>query len=206
MCPLGGNTLPAGYTRLEYLETTGAQYIACDVQIDADFGLIYDVERWQATTNGFPLDWQGPSGKLLRVAEGWSLSAANSTDQVEWWGKKYVSGVFAARKKWQVNWKNNKQVVFDAEGTHEEWPLTAEVAANYPKAIFGMSIRWNSSLSSYSTQFSACLRWWSIKMSTGESVKYDLVPALDPTGRPCMFDLVTRTPFYNVGRGEFLYA
>ena len=134
------------------------------------------------------------------------LSAVTSTDQVVWWGQQCGSGVLAARKKWQVNWKNDKQVVFDAEGTHKEWALTAEVAANYPKAIFGKSIIWNSSLSSYSTQFSACMRWWSIKMSTGESVKYDLVPALDPTGRPCMFDLVTRTPFYNAGTGEFLYA
>ena len=199
-----GNTLPAGYKRLEYLETTGSQYIACDVQIDADFGLIYDVERWRAAVNTFMLDWQGPSGKLMRIANGWSLSALTSTDNVIWWGQQCGSGVLAARQKWQVNWKNNKQVVFDAEGTHKEWALAAEVAANYPKAIFGKSCVWDSSLSGYATQLPASLRWWSIKMSTGESVKYDLVPALDPTGRPCMFDLVTRTPFHNTGTGQFI--
>lgn len=32
-----------------------------------------------------------------------------------------------------------------------------------------------------------------------------LIPALDPTGRPCMFDLVQRKPYYNQGTGEFLY-
>lgn len=32
-----------------------------------------------------------------------------------------------------------------------------------------------------------------------------LIPAIDPTGAPCMFDTVTRTAFYNSGTGDFLY-
>lgn len=33
----------------------------------------------------------------------------------------------------------------------------------------------------------------------------DLVPALDQTGTPCMFDKVSRKNFYNAGTGDFLY-
>lgn len=197
------NELPSGYTRLKYLETTGPQYIVCDVLVDANFGLIYDVERWQETTNGFMLDWQGPSGKLMRIANGWSLSDVSKTDQVIWWGQQCGSGALTARQKWQVNWKNNKQVVFDAEDTHKEFALNGVMEANYPKAVFGKSITWDSSLSNFSTQFSACLRWWSIKMSSGETLAYDLVPALDSSGHPCMFDIVNRKALYNSGNGEF---
>lgn len=32
-----------------------------------------------------------------------------------------------------------------------------------------------------------------------------LIPALDPNGRPCMFDTISQTPFYNLGTGEFGY-
>jgi hypothetical protein len=31
------------------------------------------------------------------------------------------------------------------------------------------------------------------------------IPCLDRTGTPCMFDLVSRQPFYNSGTGDFLY-
>lgn len=34
---------------------------------------------------------------------------------------------------------------------------------------------------------------------------FKAIPCLDPTGAPCMFDLVTRQPFYNQGTGDFLY-
>lgn len=33
----------------------------------------------------------------------------------------------------------------------------------------------------------------------------DLIPCLDPTGAPCMFDLVSKTPFYNAGIDDFRY-
>lgn len=36
-------------------------------------------------------------------------------------------------------------------------------------------------------------------------IVYDLVPCLDPTGAPCMFDMVSRICYYNEGTGDFLY-
>lgn len=33
----------------------------------------------------------------------------------------------------------------------------------------------------------------------------DLIPALDKNGVPCMFDLISKSTFYNKGTGEFLY-
>lgn len=42
-------------------------------------------------------------------------------------------------------------------------------------------------------------------LSSSGTVSLYLVPALDPTGTPCMYDTVTRTPFYNQSSGDFLY-
>ena len=36
-------------------------------------------------------------------------------------------------------------------------------------------------------------------------VKHNLLPCIDPTGTPCMYDTVTQKPFYNSGIGDFLY-
>jgi hypothetical protein len=34
---------------------------------------------------------------------------------------------------------------------------------------------------------------------------YDLLPCLDDTGAPCMYDRVSKTAFYNSGKGDFTY-
>ncbi len=43
------------------------------------------------------------------------------------------------------------------------------------------------------------------KVWISDRIVYDLVPCLDSTGAPCMFDLVSKTSFYNEGTGDFLY-
>ena len=43
------------------------------------------------------------------------------------------------------------------------------------------------------------------KLSINGKILYDMVPALDDVGAPCLFDLVSRKPFYNAGTGDFLY-
>ena len=34
----------------------------------------------------------------------------------------------------------------------------------------------------------------------------NFVPALDTTNKPCLYDTVSKQPFYNHGTGEFLYG
>ena len=43
-----------------------------------------------------------------------------------------------------------------------------------------------------------------VKMTREGKVVADFIPALAPTGVPCMFDTVTRKPFYNKGTGAFI--
>lgn len=39
-----------------------------------------------------------------------------------------------------------------------------------------------------------------------QSVVIDLVPCLDTDGVPCMFDIISQTTLYNVGTGDFLWG
>lgn len=54
-------------------------------------------------------------------------------------------------------------------------------------------------------RFFAYARFYHLKLWDENVLTYDLVPALDPTGAPCVLDLVSRKPYYNVGTGDFLY-
>lgn len=42
-------------------------------------------------------------------------------------------------------------------------------------------------------------------MKKNSKIIHKLIPALDRTGTPCMFDKVSRKNFYNAGTGDFLY-
>lgn len=56
----------------------------------------------------------------------------------------------------------------------------------------------------WASTYSKC-RFYELKCKkTGIDIA-NYVPTIDPTGAPCMFDLVTRRPFYNSGSGDFLY-
>lgn len=44
---------------------------------------------------------------------------------------------------------------------------------------------------------------FSMKDPSGEVLNF--IPCLDESGIPCMFDTVSKQPFYNQGTGEFLY-
>ena len=47
---------------------------------------------------------------------------------------------------------------------------------------------------------------YSCKHYNGDKLIQDFVPCLDAEGVPCMFDLVSRKSFYNVGTGSFTWG
>lgn len=60
-------------------------------------------------------------------------------------------------------------------------------------------------------QNNAILRRGSVRVFKSDMYENDVLiqklrPALDPNGRPCMYDFVSKRPFYNDGAGEFIYA
>lgn len=48
-------------------------------------------------------------------------------------------------------------------------------------------------------------RVFSFAVTKDTKLERDYIPALDPTGAPCMYDKVSKQPFYNAGTGDFLY-
>lgn len=47
---------------------------------------------------------------------------------------------------------------------------------------------------------------FSLKLEQNNVLVRDFIPALDPNGVPCLFDLVENTPYYNNGTGQLKYT
>ena len=77
--------------------------------------------------------------------------------------------------------------------------------SDYPITFYLFAVNSNSSPQG-ATQFSSIqMEYMKIWDKDGNLVR-DFIPCLDSNNRPCMYDNVTQTPFYNQGQGEFTYG
>lgn len=190
---LGGNAgLPAGYKRVEWLESTNWSYIDTGVNVTSDLKVSLDCYllntqtmcplfgNEKINTDTFLVWWgtsgSGPSPGTFRFDYGksgaWMHVFGNS------------SGRYLVTKDGRKNYLNGILVATNAE---------AEINGGHC-LMGGSGDNWGNSKGIKFYAF--CLE---------SSVKMQMLPALDPTGAPCMFDLVSKTAFYNAGTADFLY-
>lgn len=187
MGTLGAEQLPPGYTALEYLESTGTQMIFMPLISD-----LVNITTEHTYTH-----------------------IGTERSCVEFWQNTLFLGIRATGEFYF----NNKAGMLFSDGT------TATVGTRYKMTLnesgltvnghFIQGARGEEKRPDYVTVglFSAqnadyqcwLKKYYWIETLSGKVVRH-LVPALDTTGRPCMFDLVNRQPYYNQGTGEFLYA
>ena len=78
------------------------------------------------------------------------------------------------------------------------------VKAEYPLVIFTTNRDGQPQIAEAWVQQYRLYRF-TIKKANDELIM-NLLPCLDKNGKPCMFDTVSKQPFYNQGTGEFLYG
>lgn len=187
MRPAGLQSLPLGYTRLEYLESTRGQYINTGVELTNDsvatsrfrilnghdYGFIFG-SRYAVKVNAFCLyvDTQTWLNYGAQVAYAPVL-------------QKNMDHDFRAQTNvWTIN--------------NKVYTLELEPAFNAGTCyIFGL----NENGATDSRYFVGRVYSFSI---SNVSETHEFVPTLDSSGTPCMFDTVTRKPFYNSGKGSFI--
>lgn len=193
--------VPCDFTRVEYIRSTGTQWLSLGAFE------VYGVEMTvaDATVIGFGYILSGTSyadgqwhdfsieadtnGKLRFCRAGWNyrcspadITVANSKADIE-------HSFDLPYRKVIINGMELSCSVIAGYGKYDSLQdvrLSHHVARNdYPKA--------NCS-------------YFAVKLRSGkDAIERDLVPVLDNTGAPCMFDMVTRTAYYNSGTGDFLY-
>ena len=199
---LGGNTggLPAGYKRVEYLESTRKQWI--DTLYYPCWDSVIDTEGCFLNSNKNYVLYATVENKTEGGWDGAYFVCSYSYENRGWVSHGKQSGIVEITGLFKFGIKQvfntSKDGIF-IDGLKIDNAIEPSVYRNvHSLYLFARNYKGVAELPTES-------RIWSFKVSEKGVTKRDFVPCLDPTGAPCMFDLVSRKPYYNRGAGDFLY-
>lgn len=194
--------LPSGYTKLNYLEKNGhTQYINTGIIPQPEWTYEFDFERighfnylcgsdlaYNQGAFNVSIDLKTPTANEI------GLRAVN-------FGTLFSSKIIPQINKRMIITKTPNQFIIGSNIFNIE---IGTVKAEYPLVIFTTNRNGQPQVAeAYIQQYR--LYGFSIKKANDELIM-NFVPCLDKNGKPCMFDTVSKQPFYNQGTGEFLYG
>lgn len=188
----GADKLPAGYTRVEFLESTGTQRITTDIIPSAsdEYELVYaqkvlNDDAARACFGGANLPnirWQYGERGSLHADFCWMWAGVVG----------YAVGGYLTKGQKRTLRLTAEEATLDGTamrlGASSPCPDTSSIR---PIHIFGSG-----------ASFTNC-KVWLFRYKNGNA-QAEFLPALDPTGAPCMFDLVSKQAFKNDGTGQFI--
>ena len=195
-----GIVLPDGYQEVRYLESSRTQYINTSIlSPTGNHKIMVDIEMPTASNSGTTLFGTRESG-TQRWGNPYFTSATSTSIYVGG-----TTGILAqpwvqnGRAKYSLEANNiNKVVTVSHNGVERTASFTGTTVTTVPLYLFGA---YNGGIMERGT-----FRIYGCKIWIDGILMRDFVPALDESNRPCLFDLVSGTPFYNSGTGEFLHG
>ena len=180
----GTSRLPEGYTELEYIRSTGEQYVDTLFIPNQDTKLELKFQTSQTSAGGIAVcdsEWQSNAFGVWVNAAGYG----NATDQkVIHYGQDEITLVLDKNKLYK-------------DGTLT-WTATESIFQT-THALTLMALRRNGSMSEYlSGKLYYCKLW-----DNGTSVR-DYVPCLNPSNEVGLYDIVNGVFYGNAGTGYFL--
>ena len=188
------------YAPIEYLESTGTQYIDTGVIPNTNTSSLVDFEY----TN-----WQRGTGTQVYYNVIGSRTSNVSIDQYSWTFEPYSGSAYAGFGVEEADlgkslFKLNVRTVIYMDKYY--WKKDGIVYASfkdgiiestYPMFLFGRStsgkLANNSAAKIYHT-----------KIYDNNVLVRNFIPVLDKDGTPCMYDLVEHKFYYNAGTGDFI--
>lgn len=188
----GSDKLPAGYTRLAFLQGTGTQYINTGATGNETSEVLCTFERTSAASPAiYAAAKQGVSNNFI-CAFAWGN--VMETLRFDWFtSQQTVKNVYPGGMVTTV--QSAKCVTLNGV----QLPLT------FPEGAFVSPVFVLFSLRAEQNAWTADnirMSSWALK-NGGQPVR-DMVAALDPTGTPCMYDRVTGTAYRRGGTGQFI--
>lgn len=182
---------PKGYAEVEYLASNGNQYIDTNYTINTATD---EVELYYQLIDGTQYKWIfGEHDTNARFGLG-SGDGTNKRNVA--YGASTVQKADTYFMSSQHYYKASTAGVY-IDGTK----MTNYSSFSSTSTIYLFNLNLNN-LDIYCSQ----TRIWRYRHKRDGVLIRDFIPALDPNGRPCMWDVVTKQPFYNQGTGEFTYG
>lgn len=180
--------LPTRYTKCEYLESSGAQYI--------DTGIVDDGQTDFEISFAYTAGGQGyPSVFGARITVDYIVSLMYFNDNELYYSTVGIISVNDIRAKHTYHFYANHRYW---EVLNEGITSDKDICRTTNLSVYLFGLNWNNKRLSKTKIYG----FHAVKNNT---VIQNLIPALDSSGVPCMYDTVSKQPFYNHGTGEFLY-
>ena len=184
--------LPDGYTALEYIQSSGTQYIDAgrkltqDSDITIDFRIVGEINR----DAGIFGSRQSALKNNLTLFQN-KNPIVFSGDFSEYQKHRFTAASSLERTKIRMN----KAGVWVNDILKKSWSDVADFETPTNGLIFDVgNNNW--------TNNKAVMRLYSY--TDGDAQR--LVPCLDANGVPCLYDLISGTAFYNQGTGSFTWG
>ena len=195
--------LPEGYTAVEYIQTSGSQRIDTGVKSSASIGLSADFCFTDTRSNQNLAQAYDGSGKYYQLMV-LAASSYGSPDGAVW----FVCG-YSAIQYFKKADTDRHVYHFNADGQYTvEMDGIQYEKADPSKTTFPADARnlWLFARNSPSFDLYARVKLYSCAIYDGGRKIRDFKPCLDADGVPCLYDLISKTAFYNQGWDSFTWG
>ena len=183
--------LPEGYTALEYIQSSGSQYIDTGRKLTQDSDITIDFMLRETNRNAGIFGSRESASKNNLTLFQSTQPNAFSGDFSEYQKHRFTTASSLNRIKIRMN----KTGVWVNDILKKSWSDVANFETPTNGLIFDVGTNnWTGN--------KAVMRLYSY--TDGDAQQ--LVPCLDANGVPCMFDFVSQKSFYNVGTGSFTWG
>lgn len=195
--------LPEGYTAVEYIQTSGSQRIDTGVKSSASVGMSADFCLVDTRSNqNLAQTYSDPERYQLMAL---MVSSSGSPDRTVW----FVCGYLNAMQYFKKADTDRHVFHFNADGQYTvEMDGIQYAKADPSKTTFPEDARnlWLFVRNSPYVDGYAYMKLYACSIYDGGVKIRDFKPCLDADGVPCLYDLISKTAFYNQGRGSFTWG
>ena len=191
--------LPTGYTELEYIESTGTQYIDTGI-VNWNNTLEYEIK--------LSIEPQANVKTYFGCYDEWSTSKNNVPNISTWTNYKVASNFragYSSNSGTDIGISNGQTGTISLKGNTISWSEGTSTSFDrgydftVSSSIFLFAQHANTGTTEFATTKIYRAKFW----LNGELIR-DFRPMLDYNNVACMFDMVTGKCFYNRGTGAFI--
>ena len=197
------SVLPTGYTELEYIESTGTQYINTGYYPKINTRVEMDLSfNGSFKTTGSSFISSGEASGDMRFTVNFGGASGQSKQIYYWLRKTLASGAANRNKTYTQDIINNRNtMILDRKTgmvTYANIDFQAESATGDVNGELKLFAQFDN------TPFQAYnMRLYTFTIKEDNEKIMNLIPCLDASERPCLYDTISKATLYNQGTGEF---
>lgn len=185
----GGGGIPSRYTVVDWIETSGSQYIDTGIQVGADVRVVTKISQTTSINNNVVFGYYTPNSSD-HYPEYFHVTPFNS----KWYFGAYPAELNAGSYVWyntyEIDYNNNGTLIIN--GTTLASGFTCSGNGNLLIAFKGRSVE---NVYGYH-------KYYYFKVYNGESLVRDMIPVYDTVSQKYgMYDVVSQAFFGNSGSG-----